>query len=179
MGSNNDIIPDTQKNIVIVGPSSSGKSTLINEWVNKGHYKNKDICMGKDYIKNGKEKKLIHYNILRGFEKHRSNDPLADNILKEILKRENLLFYILLIKKENLLKRINNRTHLEYKKFGSGAIKLNGYHSNTVKNIVNKCDYGGIYKSFIKILEDNNIEYILCDNNEKNIKIKDKNYDYI
>ena len=63
-----------KEKILIIGPSSSGKSTLINEWITKGLANKKEICFAYQYnIIKRYTKRIFHYNLFGNINNNNSN----------------------------------------------------------------------------------------------------------
>ena len=97
-----DIIVKNKKNkILVIGPSSSGKSTLINEWIDKGLAKKKNICFAYQYNRIKKyTKRIFHYNLLKCYENSNSSnintikDDLFDYTQSSLIGKPSIGFYV-------------------------------------------------------------------------------------
>ena len=100
-----DIIVQNKKNkILVIGPSSSGKSTLMNGWITKGLANKKEICFAYQYNRIKKyTKRIFHYNLLRCYANHNSSDINTDKLLEKILTIKPLFVYILFTNEEELI----------------------------------------------------------------------------
>ena len=78
-----DIIVKNKKNkILVIGPSSSGKSTLMYEWITKGLANKKEICFAYQYNRIKKyTTRIFHYNLLKAYENNNSSDITTDKLL--------------------------------------------------------------------------------------------------
>jgi tRNA A37 threonylcarbamoyladenosine biosynthesis protein TsaE len=98
-----DIIVQNKKKILVIGPSSAGKSTLMNEWISKGLVNKKEICFAYQYnIIKKYTTRISHYNLLKCYEDNNSSDINTDKLLEKILAIKPLFVYILFTNEEKL-----------------------------------------------------------------------------
>jgi len=165
-----DIIVKNKRNkILVIGPSSSGKSTLINEWISKGLANKKDICFAYQYnIIKKYTSRIFHYNLLKCYENNNSSDINTDKLLEKILTIKPLFVYILFTDEVELEERISKRKYNEYEFLN----KKKPYKREKRLEISRKCNYNELYKSLIYLLEKKEINYNILDStNPKFTKI--------
>ena len=165
-----DIIVKNKKNkILVIGPSSSGKSTLMYEWITKGLVNKKEICFAYQYNRIKKyTKRIFHYNLWRCYVNHNSSDINTDKLLEKILTIKPLFVYILFTNKEELENRISKRKYNEYEFFN----EKKPYKREKQLEISRNCNYIELYKSLIQLLEKKEINYNILDStNPKFTKI--------
>ena len=171
-----DIIVKNKKNkILVIGPSSSGKSTLMNKWITKGLVNKKEICFAYQYnIIKKYTTRIFHYNLLKCYEDNNSSDINTDKLLEKILTIKPLFVYILFTNKEELENRISKRKYNEYEFFN----EKKPYKREKQLEISRNCNYIELYKSLIQLLEKKEINYSILDStNPKFTKISyDKIY---
>ena len=91
--------------ILIIGPSSSGKSTLLQKWITKGLMKKNEICFGYQYnIIRRYTKRIFHYNLFGNINNNKP-DIRGDKLLKRILTIKSLTVYILFTEKKRIRKK--------------------------------------------------------------------------
>ena len=160
--------------ILIIGPSSSGKSTLINEWITKGLANKKEICFAYQYnIIRRYTKRIFHFNLLRCYIKNNSSDVETDKLLKSILKIKPLSIIILFTNQKELENRISKRKYNEYEILN----QKNSYKREEILKISKRCNYIGLYKSLIDLLDKKRIKYTILDTT--NLKSKEISYEEI
>ena len=165
-----DIIVKNKKNkILVIGPSSSGKSTLMYEWITKGLVNKKEICFAYQYNRIKKyTTRIFHYNLLKCYEDNNSSDINTDKLLEKILTTKPLFVYILFTNEEELEKRISKRRYNEYEFFN----EKKPYKREKRLEISRNCNYIELYKSLIQLLEKKEINYSILDStNPKFTKI--------
>jgi len=165
-----DIIVRNKKNkILVIGPSSSGKSTLMHEWIAKGLANKKEICFAYQYnIIKKYTTRIFHYNLLKCCEDNNSSDINTDKLLEKILTIKPLFVYILFTNEEELENRISKRRYNEYEFFN----KKKPYKREKRLEISRNCNYIELYKSLIQLLEKKEINYSILDStNPKFTKI--------
>ena len=165
-----DIIVQNKKNkILVIGPSSSGKSTLMHEWIAKGLANKKEICFAYQYnIIKKYTTRIFHYNLLKCYEDNNSSDINTDKLLEKILTIKPLFVYILFTNEEELENRISKRRYNEYEFFNEKKT----YKREKRLEISRNCNYIELYKSLIQLLEKKEINYsILNSTNPKFTKI--------
>jgi len=165
-----DIIVKNKKNkILVIGPSSSGKSTLIHEWITKGLANKKEICFAYQYnIIKKYTTRIFHYNLLKCYEENNSSDINTDKLLEKILTIKPLFVYILFTNEEELENRISKRKYNEYEFFN----EKKQYKREKRLEISRNCNYIELYKSLIQLLEKKKINYSILDStNPKFTKI--------
>ena len=156
---------------LILGPTGSGKTTLINKLLDLKLIKSDDLIFGfeiklfffkfirfwKKYKKISKNS-VIHYNILNKLiisnKIHEHNHLKDDQILKMILSYKNLFdeVIILVAPLNQLLDRAKKRTKVEK---NIDAKYDNNYWMNILENI----NLHDTYKQLFKILDELEIEY--------------------
>ena len=156
-----DIIVKNKKNkILVIGPSSSGKSTLMHEWITKGLVNKKEICFAYQYnIIKKYTTRIFHYNLLKCYEDNNSSDINTDKLLEKILTIKPLFVYILFTNEEELENRISKRRYNEYEFFN----KKKPYKREKRLEISRNCNYIELYKSLIQLLERKEINYSILD----------------
>lgn len=160
--------------ILIIGPSSSGKSTLINEWITKGLANKKEICFAYQYnIIRRYTKRIFHFNLLRCYIKNNSSDVETDKLLKSILKIKPLSIIILFTNQKELENRISKRKYNEYEILN----QKNSYKREEILKISRRCNYIELYKSLIELLDKKRIKYTILDTT--NLKSKEISYEEI
>jgi len=165
-----DIIVKNKKNkILVIGPSSSGKSTLINEWIDKGLAKKKNICFAYQYNRIKKyTKRIFHYNLLKCYENNNSSNINTDKLLKKILTIQPIFVCILFVNEEELEHRISKRKYNEYEFLN----EKKDYEKEKRLEISRNCNYNELYKTLIKLLDKEKINYTILDStNQKYTKI--------
>ena len=165
-----DIIVQNKKNkILVIGPSSSGKSTLMHEWITKGLVNKKEICFAYQYnIIKKYTTRIFHYNLLKCYEHNNSSDINTDKLLEKILTIKPLFVYILFTNEEELENRISRRRYNEYEFFNEKKL----YKREKRLEISRNCNYIELYKSLIQLLEKKEINYSILDStNPKFTKI--------
>ena len=163
-----------KEKILIIGPSSSGKSTLINEWITKGLANKKEICFAYQYnIIRRHTKRIFHFNLLRCYIKNNSSDVETDKLLKSILKIKPLSIIILFTNQKELENRISKRKYNEYEILN----QKNSYKREEILKISKRCNYIGLYKSLIDLLDKKRIKYTILDTT--NLKSKEISYEEI
>jgi guanylate kinase len=165
-----DIIVQNKKNkILVIGPSSSGKSTLMHEWITKGLVNKKEICFAYQYnIIKKYTTRIFHYNLLKCYEDNNSSDINTDKLLEKILTIKPLFVYILFTNEEELENRISRRRYNEYEFFNEKKL----YKREKRLEISRNCNYIELYKSLIQLLEKKKINYSIFDStNPKFTKI--------
>ena len=170
-----DIIVQNKKNkILVIGPSSSGKSTLMYEWITKGLVNKKEICFAYQYNRIKKyTKRIFHYNLLKCYEDNNSSDINTDKLLEKILTIKPLFVYILFTNEEELENRISRRRYNEYEFFNEKKL----YKREKRLEISRNCNYIELYKSLIQLLEKKEINYSILDST--NPKFTEITYDKI
>jgi len=156
-----DIIVQNKRNkILVIGPSSSGKSTLIHEWIAKGLANKKEICFAYQYnIIKKYTTRIFHYNLLKCYEDNNSSDINTDKLLEKILTIKPLFVYILFTNEEELENRISKRRYNEYEFFHHKK----AYKREKRLEISRNCNYIELYKSLIQLLERKEINYSILD----------------
>ena len=156
-----DIIVKNKKNkILVIGPSSSGKSTLMYEWITKGLVNKKEICFAYQYNRIKKyTTRIFHYNLLKCYENNNSSDINTDKLLEEILTIQPLFVCVLFTNEEELEHRISKRKYNEYKVLN----KKKEYEREKRLEISRNCNYIELYKSLIQLLEREKINYTILD----------------
>ena len=165
-----DIIVKNKKNkILIIGPSSSGKSTLMHKWMTRGLVNKKEICFAYQYnIIKKYTTRIFHYNLLKCYEDNNSSDINTDKLLEKILTIKPLFVYILFTNEEELENRILKRRYNEYEFFN----QKKAYKREKRLEISRNCNYIELYKSLIQLLERKEINYSILDStNPKFTKI--------
>lgn len=170
-----DIIVKNKKNkILIIGPSSSGKSTLMHKWMTRGLVNKKEICFAYQYnIIKKYTTRIFHYNLLKCYEDNNSSDINTDKLLEKILTIKPLFVYILFTNEEELENRISIRRYNEYEFFN----EKKPYKREKRLEISRNCNYIELYKSLIKLLEKQDVKYTILDTTKS--KIKQITYDEI
>jgi len=170
-----DIIVQNKKNkILVIGPSSSGKSTLMHEWITKGLVNKKEICFAYQYnIIKKYTTRIFHYNLLKCYEDNNSSDINTDKLLEKILTIKPLFVYILFTNEEELENRISRRRYNEYEFFNEKKL----YKREKRLEISRNCNYIELYKSLIQLLEKQDVKYTILDTTKS--KIKQITYDEI
>ena len=159
--------------ILIIGPSSSGKSTLINEWITKGLANKKEICFAYQYnIIKRYTKRIFHYNLFGNINNNTSNIE-DDKLLKKILTIDSLNVYILFTNQKELEDRIARRKYTECEIIN----QKKAYKREKILEISRKCNYIELYKSIIQLLEKKGIKYTILDTT--NFKSKKITYEEI
>ncbi len=159
--------------ILIIGPSSSGKSTLLQKWITKGLMKKNEICFGYQYnIIRRYTKRIFHYNLF-GNINNNNPDIRGDKLLKKILTIKSLTVYILFTEKKELEKRILNRKYTEY----DIIKKKKAYKKEKNLNILRGCNYIELYQSLIRLLDKKEIKYKIIDTTK--VKLKEITHDEI
>ncbi len=155
-----------KEKILVIGPSSSGKSTLIKEWITKGLLKKEEVCFAYQYnIIRRYTKRVFHYNLFGNIHSNTSN--IEDNkLLKKILTIKPLSVYILFTTQKELEERISKRKYTEYDIINQKNI----YKSKEILEISKKCNYIELYRSLIQLLEKQNIKYTILDTTEFKFK---------
>ena len=109
------IVKNKKNKILVIGPSSSGKSTLMNGWITKGLANKKEICFAYQYNRIKKyTKRIFHYNLLKCYEDNNSSNINTDKLLEKILTIKPLFVYILFTNEDELENRISKRRYNEY-----------------------------------------------------------------
>ena len=169
-----NIVQSKKRKILIIGPSSAGKSTLINGWVAKGLADKKDICFAYQYNFIRKySKRIFHYNLLRCYVNHNSSDINTDKLLEKILTIKPLFVYILFTNEKELEHRISKRKYNEYEFLN----EKKPYKRKKRLEISRNCNYTELYKSLIQLLEKKGINYSILDST--NPKFSKITYDKI
>ena len=159
--------------ILIIGPSSSGKSTLLQEWITKGLINKNKICFGYQYnIIRRYTKRIFHYNLFGNINNNKP-DIRGDRLLKRILTIKSLTVYILFTEKKELEERILNRKYTEY----DIIKKKKTYKKEKILNILRECNYIELYQSLIHILDKKEIKYKIIDTTK--VKLKEITHDEI
>tara|TARA_B110000211_G_scaffold230206_1_gene289323 strand:- start:2908 stop:3285 length:378 start_codon:yes stop_codon:yes gene_type:complete len=97
------IVQNNNNKILVIAPSSAGKSTLMNEWISKGLVNKKEICFAYQYnIIIKYTTRIFHYNLLKCYEDNNSSDINTDKLLEKILVIKPLFVYILFTNEEKL-----------------------------------------------------------------------------
>jgi len=163
-----DIIVQNKKNkILVIGPSSSGKSTLMHEWIAKGLANKKEICFAYQYnIIKKYTTRIFHYNLLKCYEDNNSSDINTDKLLEKILTIKPLFVYILFTNEKELEKRISKRRYNEYEFFN----EKKPYKREKRLEISRNCNYIELYKSLIQLLEKQDVKYTILDTTKSKIK---------
>ena len=164
---------DKKEKILIIGPSSSGKSTLIQEWITKGLAKKKEICFAYQYnIIRRYTRRIFHYNLF-GNINNNTSDIEGDKLLKKILTINSLSVYILFADQKELEDRISKREYTEYDIIN----QKKEYKREKILKILRKCNYIELYKSLIQLLDKQEIKYTILDTTE--FKLKEITHDKI
>jgi len=162
-----------KEKILIIGPSSSGKSTLIQKWINKGLTKKKEVCFAFQYnIIRRYTKRIFHYNLFGNINANSLNIE-DDKLLKKILTIKPLSVYVLFTNQKELENRISERKYTEYEISNHKKV----YKRKKILEISRNCNYIELYKSLIKLLEKQDVKYTILDTTKS--KIKQITYDEI
>ena len=163
-----DIIVQNKKNkILVIGPSSSGKSTLMHEWIAKGLANKKEICFAYQYnIIKKYTTRIFHYNLLKCYEDNNSSDINTDKLLEKILTIKPLFVYILFTNEDELENRISKRRYNEYEFLN----EKKPYKREKRLEISRNCNYIELYKSLIQLLEKQDVKYTILDTTKSKIK---------
>jgi len=155
-----------KEKILIIGPSSSGKSTLIQDWITKGLAKKEEVCFAYQYnIIRRYTKRIFHYNLFGNINASNIED---DKLLRKILTIKSLSVYILFTSQKELENRISKRKYTEYEIYN----KKKAYKRKEILEISKNCNYIELYKSLIQLLEKKEINYSILDStNPKFTKI--------
>ena len=156
-----DIIVGNKNNkILVIGPSSSGKSTLINEWIAKGLATKKDICFAYQYNRIKKyTTRIFHYNLLKSYEENNLSNINTDKLLKKILTIKPIFVCILFTNEEELEHRILKRKYNEYEFLN----EKKEYQTEKRLEISKNCNYIELYQTLIELLEIEEINYTILD----------------
>tara|TARA_B110000908_G_scaffold137249_1_gene162825 strand:- start:248 stop:772 length:525 start_codon:yes stop_codon:yes gene_type:complete len=163
------IVKNKKNKILVIGPSSSGKSTLMNGWITKGLANKKEICFAYQYNRIKKyTKRIFHYNLLKCYEDNNSSNINTDKLLEKILTIKPLFVYILFTNEDELENRISKRRYNEYEFLN----EKKPYKREKRLEISRNCNYIELYKSLIQLLEKKEINYSILDStNPKFTKI--------
>jgi len=155
-----------KEKILIIGPSSSGKSTLIQEWITQGLAKKEEICFAYQYnIIRRYTKRIFHYNLFGNINNNISNIE-DDKLLKKILTITPLSVYILFTNQKELEDRISKRKYTEHEIIN----QKKAYKRERILEISRECNYIELYKSLIQLLEKQKIKYTILDTTEFKLK---------
>ena len=168
---------------LILGPTGSGKTTYINNLIEKKLIKYEDLVFGfevKDFFfKFWKKKKkiskssIIHYNILNSFIKLGNGEKnislKKDKILNNILGHKNILDEIIIIVApvEELVLRAKTRKKIEE---NIDAVYDNVFWAKTLKHI----DLLNIYEQLFEILDNLEMKYKVVFSSLNNFKQSNK-----
>jgi hypothetical protein len=172
---------------LIVGPSSSGKSTYIKELIAKKKVNKNNLIFGiqlkKKFLDNFKfwkkkvkikKNSVLHFNIFQTFfyDKDTCSYNLfeIDKIFKRLLKDIYIFnkVIILFTPIEELMLRVKNRLHVEH---GDNLT----YEKKSFIKIYNKTNFYHIYNIFFKIMDKNSIKYKILFSSKRKFVFCDKN----
>lgn len=143
---------------LVIGISSSGKSTLINEMSSKNKNLNVVMASKLDESQFNGDEIVVHYNLFRAYENHLENIDrplLNDEKLKLILNHaEKVKATMVVVSKSEALKRAILRSKVE-PLFRLSIFK--NYPSHDVFDLINEIDYEGIHKEAIELLKAHDI----------------------
>lgn len=163
---------------LILGPSCSGKSTLIN----KRFIGFKNLVFGYeledkkyDFLKFWKKTKIskdsiVHYNILNNLSNQNDNHDEEiflqnDKLLKKILSYNKLFdeVIILVAPIEELISRAISREKVEDN-------ITDRYDNEFWLNHIKKTNFENLYKQLLLILDANNLEYVILYSSSNNFR---------
>ncbi|WKK67345.1 class I SAM-dependent methyltransferase [Lutimonas zeaxanthinifaciens] len=168
-----------KNNILVVGPSSAGKSTYIKKLLNDNELNDYKVFMAHEFPNNNVpiENCIFHYNTFNAFKNFNDNWQNAlkeDEFLNEVFeKSKSLEIHLLLVDRLVLLKRILLRKQVE----PIFRNKKSKYPGNKFINILFSIDYVKFYRETIMFFESKNIELIILDSNQENfdkIEVEEK-----
>ena len=137
-----------KKNILVVGPSSSGKSTYINTLIQQPAYSGYSVFMAHEFPETPLpiDKSFLHYNLFNAYEYFRGDWTKAferDLFLKEVLtKNKDLEIHLIVTSKTSLTNRMLLRKEVEpvFRNIN------NKYPAEWQLNILFSIDYVDLYK---------------------------------
>lgn len=176
-------------NWLVSGVSSSGKSSYISSCSFK------DVCgfvpndqnvllayqLGSFNVIN--DNSVVHYNICRSIQKkykfslkyqlkrrlglkpinYQIDDPILENV-----EAVDLQVIILIVTKDELLRRINKRQNVETESWTS--INVEGYDRKYWLRFYQEVDLYHLYNSWLSNLEEKGLKYTLLDSTDRNYK---------
>jgi len=156
-----------QKIELIIGPSCSGKSSLIKEREGLGSKVLMAYELEKKPLKNfNADSLIIHYNSFRSYQNVPDNSDvsiLSDSVLKSIINSDaEITITVLVCSATNLIKRAALRERVE----PDLREKTAAYRNENVLELLNLIDLKDHYKSLIGLFMGKSLEVNIFDTNE-------------
>jgi len=147
--------------VLIIGPTSSGKSTLIEKsYQNSNSNNKKKVLFGYELEKNTiDENSIVHYNLLRFLTQDNNNqenltfeNDIAFKIILKNLKKFSQII-VLVTPIEELISRINKRD------FNEKHLTSEKYDKTFWLEIIQKTNLFKIYENLFELFEINSLNY--------------------
>ncbi len=164
---------------LILGPSRVGKSSYIENMIDKKEISNEDIIFGYQIkikkfnffgLRNSiKKKSVVHYNILNSLIEDKSNEFISDKIFSEILKNKKIFkeVIVLVAPINELISRSKSSIYTEKK----DKIK---YDNDFWLNTYNEINLFKIYENLFEVLDSEKIEYKVVYSSNNLFKLSDR-----
>ena len=156
--------------ILVIGPSSVGKSTYINILINKKIISKNDVFFGtqiKQFLFSKKLTKVLHYNLLH-YMLTNANNFVTEKIFLKIIRNKPFFkdVVILVAPIKDIFFRVKTRLYVEE--------KTSKYNNNLWFKIYEKVNLFKVYEDLFKLFDTEKINYRVLFSSNKSFKITDR-----
>lgn len=158
---------------LVMGVSSSGKSSYIESRIQRGDWSNLPVLMAHEINLESPQQLLgretiVHYNLFRPFSndiEYVNNGFLTDKVLVELLKHpEEIRAYVLVAHRSSLIKRVLLREGVEPKLKET----TDTYPRQKIAELLFRLDMSEFYRHWFMLLNRHNISYEIINTERDN-----------